>query len=115
VKTVATLAVGGSGSVTVLLDPGLPIGPWDAKITLESGKTSETVTGRLTFPTGNGTSAAPTTGLTGDSGSPLILIVAVIAGFAIVLLGVCVSVRRRRRRTDSGIAITQSGGPPGQL
>ena len=31
VKTVATLAIGGSGSVTVVLDPGLPIGPWDAE------------------------------------------------------------------------------------
>ena len=85
VRSVATLAVGGSGTVTIPLDPGLPNGPWDGRITLESGKTSETVTGRLMFPTANGTSADPTTDLKGDAKRPLTLFVCIALGLLVGL------------------------------
>ena len=96
VRSVATLAVGGSGTVTVLLDPGLPNGPWDGRITLESGKTSETVTGRLMFPTANGTSSDPTTDLKGDAKRPLALFVGIALGLLVGLFVLWIVMRRRR-------------------
>jgi hypothetical protein len=50
VRTASTLKPGDSGTVTVALDRELPSGPWDARITLTSGVTSESGTARLTFP-----------------------------------------------------------------
>jgi hypothetical protein len=103
VSHVATLAVGGSGTVTIPLDPGLPNGPWDGRITLQSGKTSETVTGRLMFPTGNGTSSDPTTDLKGDGERPLALFVGIAGGLILGLLLLWIVVRRRRR--DDPVAV----------
>jgi hypothetical protein len=60
VATVDTLAPGQSGQVSIVLDPTLPNGPWDARITLVSGLTSSAGTARLTFPAAPGASAAPT-------------------------------------------------------
>ncbi|MEA2702829.1 MAG: hypothetical protein QOD63_774, partial [Actinomycetota bacterium] len=109
VSDIATLAVGESGPVTVVLDPALPNGPWDATITLESGKTSQTVTGSLTFPTENGTSASPTTDLDGGGRSPMIVVFAVaIVALGLLVLSVAV---RRRRPADHVVATTPSGGP----
>ncbi len=105
VRTVATLAVGGSGTVTVLLDPGLPNGPWDGRITLESGKTSETVTGRLLFPTASGTSAVPTTDLKGDGKPPVTLFLGIAAGLLLLGLALLRNVIRRRRRRDEAILV----------
>ena len=104
VRSVATLAVGGSGTVTVLLDPGLPNGPWDGRITLKSGKTSETVTGRLMFPTANGTSSDPTTDLKGDAKRPLTLFVGIAVGLLVGLF--VLSIILRRRREDDPVVVT---------
>jgi hypothetical protein len=97
VRSVATLPIGGSGAVTVLLDPGLPNGPWDGRMTLESGKTSETVTGRIMFPTAAGTSAAPTTDLKTEGKRPLGLLFGIVGGLLLALLLLWIVVRRRHR------------------
>jgi hypothetical protein len=104
VRSVATLPIGGSGAVTVLLDPDLPNGPWDGRISLESGKTSETVTGRLLFPSENGTSAVPTTDLKGDAERPLALFVGIALGLLIGLFVLWIILRRRRE--DDPVVVT---------
>jgi len=104
VRSVATLPIGGSGTVTVLLDPGLPNGPWDGQITLRSGRTSETVTGRLLFPTANGTSAAPTTDLKSDAERPLALFVGIALGLLFGLFVLWLIVRGRRE--DEPVVVT---------
>jgi hypothetical protein len=109
VSHVATLAVGGNGTVNIPLDPGLPNGPWDARITLESGKTSETVTGRITFPSENASSAAPTTDLKGDAKRPLALFVGIAGGLLVGLIVLRV-VRRRRRRDEPVVVKADSRG-----
>jgi hypothetical protein len=97
VRSVATLAPGASGTVTVSLDRALPNGPWDGRMTLESGKISETVTGRLMFPTAAGTSAPPTTDLKTDGKGPLGLFLGIAAGLLLALLLLWIVVRRRHR------------------
>lgn len=45
-----TLGIGDTEPVIVLLDPELPNGPWDATLTLRSGKLEKTVTATIEFP-----------------------------------------------------------------
>jgi hypothetical protein len=113
VASVATLAPGTSGAVTVPLDRALPNGPWDAKITLESGRTSETVTGRLTFPTDAGASSGTSTVKT-DAGLPLSLLLAVGVAVAAALVVLWFVIRRRRRRDDAPVAATDPAVPSGR-
>jgi hypothetical protein len=79
VNTVATLAPGESGPVTIALDPALPDGPWDAHITLVSGLTTEVGTARLTFPAADGASAPPVivTGVDGLRASNVVVAIAI--------------------------------------
>jgi hypothetical protein len=45
-----TLAIGSSQPVRVVLDPETPAGPWQARLTLRSGRIEKAVTGTITFP-----------------------------------------------------------------
>ncbi|TDC83899.1 hypothetical protein E1193_07430 [Micromonospora sp. KC606] len=96
----ATLAPGNGGRVTFLLDEQLADGPWDAKITLESGRIQRTFTGTLTFPDRAGAWGLPST-----VGDRLPLIFAVVG--ALIVMGgggMLLLVRRgRRRRRASAI------------
>ncbi|MDT5014660.1 MAG: hypothetical protein QOD39_820 [Mycobacterium sp.] len=99
VRTASTLKSGDVGTVTVALDRRLPSGPWDARITLTSGVTSESGTARLTFPIDNGANAAPITVLRQDATQSAFPEAAI--GIAVVILIVLigsVTARRRRRR-----------------
>jgi hypothetical protein len=100
VRTASTLKPGDGGTVTVALDRGLPSGPWDARITLTSGLTSESGTARLTFPTDNGASAAPTSVLGQDATQSRFREAAIASAAVVILIVLLVSatVRRRRRR-----------------
>ena len=105
VRSVATLTPGGASAVTVALDRGLPNGPWDAKMTLTSGTTSETVTARITFPDGSGTSSAPTGAVQSDSTTSPIL---PVAGGVAVLLAVSATVVTVRRRRNDPVLVASS-------
>ena len=45
-----TITPGQSGPVLFVLDPALPAGPWQAKVTMRSGATIRDATGTVTFP-----------------------------------------------------------------
>lgn len=45
-----TLALGSSTPVTIVLDPQLPAGPWDATVTLSSGPVERSAQATITFP-----------------------------------------------------------------
>ena len=45
-----TIRPGQQGPVLFVLDPALPNGPWDAKVTMRSGRTERDATGTVTFP-----------------------------------------------------------------
>ena len=108
VRSVATLTPGSAGAVTVALDRDLPNGPWDAKITLTSGTTSETVNARITFPDAPATSSGPTDAVGSDSTMSPILPVA--AGVAVLLAVPATVVTVRRRRKGSVLAALASSG-----
>jgi hypothetical protein len=110
VNAVTTLAPGETGPVSVVLDRQLPNGPWDARITLTSGVTSATATGRIEFPSANGASAAPVTpAAPGKSGiSPVLIVVLAVGAGGLIFF---VLRRRRRRYDDDG---GQKPGPRGQ-
>ena len=99
-----TLGLGQVEPVTVMLDPAIPAGPWDAHMTLQSGTTVREATARVTFPAAAATSAPPVMAQPpspkGSGSLPLVLVVALL--IAIVLLLVVLFGRRRRRRSPTG-------------
>lgn len=59
VDSVQTLAVKASDEVLVKLDKSLPVGPWHARIDMQSGRIKRAAEATITFPAANGTAAAP--------------------------------------------------------
>jgi hypothetical protein len=104
VMTSATLAPGAAGHVQIVLDDGLPLGPWDATITLTSGTTTVKARARLTFPSFVGTAdASPVTIIEGADAthasrrSPAL---GVAAAVSLAVVPALAAVRRRRRRAN---------------
>ncbi|HEX2062868.1 MAG TPA: hypothetical protein VHE80_00440 [Acidimicrobiales bacterium] len=98
-QTVTTLEVGGVGAVHVELDAAIPLGPWEATMTLRSGSVERHTRARITFPEANEASNPPVTAETvedeqDDLPAGLILGGAVVLG---VLVGLLLARRRRRR------------------
>ncbi|MBK8468317.1 MAG: hypothetical protein WAR57_06780 [Candidatus Phosphoribacter sp.] len=61
-----TVAVGHTELVTIVLDPALPAGPWDAEITMRSGLLEHSAQATITFPvTGQAPPVNTTTSLPG--------------------------------------------------
>jgi hypothetical protein len=54
-----TLAPGLTAAARVRLDPSLPDGPWDATVTIQSGRTEREASATITFPSNPGEAAAP--------------------------------------------------------
>lgn len=90
-----TLAIGDTEPVTIALDPRLPAGPWDARITLRSGLLERSAQAIITFPAAGAAPAVTT------STGPGWLYPAVAGLIVLLLLGVAtllVVIRRLRRR-----------------
>lgn len=90
-----TLAIGATEPVTIVLDPRLPAGPWDAEITLSSGLLERRSTATITFP--NVGAAASVRTVPSPSGWPFPAV-----GMALLLLVIAVLIavlRRHRSRT----------------
>ncbi|MFY1623280.1 hypothetical protein ACN268_08730 [Micromonospora sp. WMMD735] len=86
-----TLALGGTTTVRVLLDPRLPDGPWSARLDLASGWTKRTATGTVSF--GGSTAAAATS----RDRSGLVLTGGLVASAVVLLLFTGFAFRRRGR------------------
>jgi hypothetical protein len=76
-----------------------------------SGLTSETVTGRLTFPSDNGASAAPTIVARTHAARMPILVIAIAGGAMLALLLLWLAARRRRRRAEPAVIVPPSASP----
>lgn len=84
----ATLGTGQSGEVAFALAAGLPAGPWEAGVTVRSGRTERSTDADVTFPAaGIGESGS------GD-GPPLLALLG--GGAALVAVAALLLVRRRR-------------------
>ena len=91
-----TLAIGETGTVTILLDKELPAGPWDAHISLKSGLLERSAHARITFPASGATAPAITT-----TARPiwLYIVVVVVAVFLLTLFVIALRRREARDRT----------------
>jgi diguanylate cyclase (GGDEF)-like protein len=87
-----TLAIGATEAVTIVLDPRLPAGPWDAEITLGSGLLERRSTATITFPDIG--AAAPVRTVPARPGW---LFPAVGAALLLLVIAVLVVVLRRHR------------------
>lgn len=98
-----TLGVGDTGAVNIVLDDALPAGPWDAVVTLRSGRVEKTAQATITFPaTGQaapvGTTSTTTPGWLLPAGTGL-AVLALTAGAAVVTR----RLRSRRLGRDGGV------------
>jgi hypothetical protein len=94
-----TLAIGDTEPVTIVLDPKLPAGPWDARIALRSGLVERSARGTISFPVSGASPSVPVSSSRRRSFYPA------VAGTVVMLLGstsiLRVSRGRRRRRTNA--------------
>lgn len=100
-----TVAPGSAADVPIPVDPGVPAGPWDARIVLRSGRVERAATATITFPEASGQAGQPVPVLPSAvaldapsrSRSPELAAFAG-AGLAAVGLALLFLIRRRRRR-----------------
>jgi MYXO-CTERM domain-containing protein len=102
-QSVTTLQVGETGTVAVELDARIPLGPWEATMTLRSGNVERQTRARVSFPEANEAASPPAKAeevVEEDDDLPAGLIV---GGAALLgaLVGLLLSRRRRRRATSS--------------
>jgi hypothetical protein len=98
-----TIGIGESAGVVVRLDRQVPAGPWKARLDLRSGYVEHAVTGRITFPTAAGESAAPVhaTAVPLTRNRDVVVPVAIGLLLFIALLGLLLWWRRRRREDNT--------------
>jgi hypothetical protein len=102
----ATLAIGVTEPVTIAITTELPVGPWDAEITLRSGLVERSATAELTFPAAGVSRSVPATPID-PGGSSLAVLALALAAIALLTLLVAfviaIAVVRRRpaQRTES--------------
>jgi hypothetical protein len=102
VKLGTTLGIGQTEPVTVLLDPQIPLGPWDARLTLRSGTIVRIARATVTFPSSPASTASPVPAVTSD-GSPLqttsgrLLVSGAAVSIGVVASTLSIWLLRRRR------------------
>jgi hypothetical protein len=96
VQVGTTLAPGDSAPASVHLDPELPDGPWDATITISSGRVEHTAEARITFPAEPGASAEPVAADSSTEAQRKILVPIAAAAALAVAIAIAVYFLRRR-------------------
>lgn len=100
-KLGTTLGLDQAAAVLVDLDPAIPRGPWDARIVLRSGTTEREATASVTFPEAPATAAPPTAATSGSGGSPVLPVALGAALLAVIVSGMYLRSRSRRRATGT--------------
>jgi hypothetical protein len=88
----STLAIGTTRPVAVALDKRVPDGPWDAELTLRSGKVERSAKATITFP---GSGSAPA--------KPAWMLLVVAGCICLLVVGLIGSFWRKRRGPTAGI------------
>jgi hypothetical protein len=92
-----TLAIGDTEPVTITLNRQIPAGPWEARITLESGQLQRSAQAIITFPK---IGASPPVKTTSVQSSWLLFVVIGLVLFLLLSVAlVFVTLRRVRSRT----------------
>jgi uncharacterized protein (TIGR03382 family) len=97
VDAVTTIAPGATADVAATLAPGIPAGPWTAKLALASGLVAHDTSVSVTFPDAGSAAAVPQA--TGTD--PLLVGVAITAVVALLAALLLLLRRRSRRRAAS--------------
>ena len=98
VEVGTTLGPGESAPARVELDPELPNGPWDATVTIRSGREERTAEATITFPDDPGEAAEPVEASSTEGTRKVLL---PIAALAVLLVGAATALFFfRRRRAD---------------
>ena len=105
VKLGKTLGLGQTGPVQVALDPAIPRGPWDAKVTLRSGATEREATANVTFPEAPAASGGAVEVKSDQGGSTLLPVVIGGVVLGLIVLGVLL-VRGARKRQQPAPTLT---------
>jgi hypothetical protein len=108
VESGTAMAPGQSAVVTMLLDRSMPLGPWEAKLVLQSGTVESPATARITFPAEAGTSARPVATKTGSAGQRTGLVVAVALLLLVLVTFILLLLWKRRRDEEE-----EEDGPAG--
>lgn len=100
-----TLAPGQVEPVQVRLDPELPDGPWQARLTLSSGLVERTAQARISFPDQAGAQAPPVEAVPLSPAEDLKILVPIATSLILValLLAWWLLARRRRREDDEDV------------
>lgn len=100
VEVGTTLGPGESAPARVELDPELPDGPWDATVTIRSGREERTAEATITFPSNPGESAEPVEASAAEGARKVLL---PIAALAVLFVGAATAFLflRRRRSEES--------------
>jgi hypothetical protein len=110
----STLAVAGSGQVSVRLAKAIPAGPWTARITVVSGLLTRVASATITFPSAAGTAAPPVRAHTVPLTKNRSVLIPVAGGLiGLVAIGLLLVARRRRRRDEESAAEPVAAEPVG--
>jgi hypothetical protein len=90
-----TLGPGESAPARIELDPELPAGPWDATVTIKSGREERTAEATITFPDEPGEAAEPVEASSVEKQRKILL---PVAGGAAVVVGAATATYFFRRR-----------------
>lgn len=93
-----TLAIGGTEEVRVVLDPETPAGPWEATLTLRSGRFERAVEGTITFPAEGEAPRSADFRSVDDEKRPWAIAASALVVAVLLLLLVLLRAQRVRRR-----------------
>ncbi len=103
-----TLAPGESAPARVALDKTLPDGPWDATVTIQSGRVERTAKGSISFPDEPGESAKPVKAAESSTAKQRKVLIPIAAAAALVVGGAAAAFLiggRRRALRAAGKAV----------
>jgi hypothetical protein len=92
-----TLAIGDTEPIKIILDKRLPVGPWNARVTLRSGLITNSARAIISFPEARA------------STPPYLAVVAIAT--ALLLIATLIGAARRRRKLTSATQRSAYGGP----
>lgn len=104
VEVGTTLGLGQSAPAFVRLDPSLPDGPWDAVVTIESGRVKKEAKATLTFPSEPGESEEPVPAVETEAERQRKVLIPIAAGAAAVAGGAAAFFLIGRRRAAQAAA-----------
>lgn len=104
------LGAGSASTMSFVLDPGLPAGPWRAQVTVTSGPLSQAAEATLTFPDGAGSVAGPVEPDPIERQRQVLIPIASTMVVALLVIALVLLVGRRREPDEDRSASAEAEG-----